>query len=236
MKNLSELYDANFKKVRGKSTQGFIRPTIGEYFMTNKDFTETVKNINTDHIWMGDVLPTGAIYPFNTEGSYNPTLRESGLHFNVDSGYRAYSRIIPEATSDVGMTVKFEVRTNQNPSSLWARGNCFIGSTLSTTSESSSLRLVITSDGIYNWAGHSESTNYYTVDCSVFNTFLWQISETSWKLFVNNQTSPIIETSHSAAWSNELKFGDQTDSTSGGAFAEWRLVGARAGIFDWNNF
>lgn len=40
MKTLSELYNADFKKNRGKAAEGFVRPTIGEYFMTHKDFTE----------------------------------------------------------------------------------------------------------------------------------------------------------------------------------------------------
>jgi hypothetical protein len=49
VQKLSDLYDANFKKVRGKSAEGFIRPTVGEYFVTHKDFTEIHKqNSNVD--------------------------------------------------------------------------------------------------------------------------------------------------------------------------------------------
>jgi len=40
MRNLSELYNANFKKNRGKASEGWIRPTLGEFFMSNKDFQE----------------------------------------------------------------------------------------------------------------------------------------------------------------------------------------------------
>jgi hypothetical protein len=40
MKNLSDLYDANFKKIRGKAAQGFVRPTLSEFFMSHKDFVE----------------------------------------------------------------------------------------------------------------------------------------------------------------------------------------------------
>jgi hypothetical protein len=40
MKYLSNLYDATFKKNRGKASEGFIRPTLSEFFMSNKDFTE----------------------------------------------------------------------------------------------------------------------------------------------------------------------------------------------------
>jgi len=48
MKELSELYNATFKKNRGKAKEGFIRPTLSEYFMTHKDFTEINKVINID--------------------------------------------------------------------------------------------------------------------------------------------------------------------------------------------
>jgi hypothetical protein len=54
VQNLSDLYDANFKKIRGKSAQGFVRPTVGEYFMTHKDFIEIAKTINVDSFrWEG---------------------------------------------------------------------------------------------------------------------------------------------------------------------------------------
>jgi hypothetical protein len=151
-------------------------------------------------------------------------------------GLRTYSRIIPEATSDVGMTVKFEVRTNNNPTN-WARASCYIFTNSIIGSESKSLCLAVTRDGIYNWAGDINPSNYYLVNCLVFNSFLWQISESSWKLFINDQTFPIIITSHTAIWSNELTFGDGTSHTTpSNTFAEWRLVGARAGIWGWNDF
>lgn len=40
MKNLSNLYNATFKEIRGKASQGFVRPTLSEFFMTHKDFVE----------------------------------------------------------------------------------------------------------------------------------------------------------------------------------------------------
>jgi hypothetical protein len=40
MKNISELYNATFKKNRGKAKDGFIRPTLSQYFMSNRDFVE----------------------------------------------------------------------------------------------------------------------------------------------------------------------------------------------------
>jgi hypothetical protein len=44
VQKLSDLYKAYFKKVRGKASKGWIRPTIGEYFMTHKDFTEIIND------------------------------------------------------------------------------------------------------------------------------------------------------------------------------------------------
>jgi hypothetical protein len=50
VQKLSDLYDANFKKLRGKAAQGFIRPTLGQYFMTHKDFYEIpMYNNKTTH-------------------------------------------------------------------------------------------------------------------------------------------------------------------------------------------
>jgi hypothetical protein len=40
VQNLSDLYDATFKKNRGKAAQGLIRPTLSEFFMSHKDFVE----------------------------------------------------------------------------------------------------------------------------------------------------------------------------------------------------
>lgn len=43
MKLLSELYKVTLKKsIRGKASEGFIRPTIGQSFMSHKDFIEVV--------------------------------------------------------------------------------------------------------------------------------------------------------------------------------------------------
>jgi hypothetical protein len=44
MRYLSNLYKATFKKIRGKAYKGWIRPTIGEFFMTHKDFTEVTSD------------------------------------------------------------------------------------------------------------------------------------------------------------------------------------------------
>jgi hypothetical protein len=43
MRYLSELYNATFKKIRGKAKQNFIRPTLCEFLMTHKDFIEIPK-------------------------------------------------------------------------------------------------------------------------------------------------------------------------------------------------
>jgi hypothetical protein len=40
MTTLSNLYNATFKEIRGKAAQGFIRPTLSEFFMSHKDFVE----------------------------------------------------------------------------------------------------------------------------------------------------------------------------------------------------
>lgn len=41
MKFLSELYDVTLKRgIRGKASEGFVRPTIGESFMSHRDFQE----------------------------------------------------------------------------------------------------------------------------------------------------------------------------------------------------
>jgi hypothetical protein len=50
IKVLSELYNATFKKNRGAAAQGFIRPTLGQYFMTHKDFTEVEMDISRDFL------------------------------------------------------------------------------------------------------------------------------------------------------------------------------------------
>lgn len=46
MKELSELYNATFKKNRGKAKEGYIRPTLSEFFTTNKDFVEIVNIVS----------------------------------------------------------------------------------------------------------------------------------------------------------------------------------------------
>lgn len=40
MTTLSNIYHANFKKIRGKAAQGFVRPTLSEFFMSHKYFVE----------------------------------------------------------------------------------------------------------------------------------------------------------------------------------------------------
>lgn len=43
MKLLSELYNVTLKRgIRGKAKEGFVRPTIGENFMTHRDFKEVI--------------------------------------------------------------------------------------------------------------------------------------------------------------------------------------------------
>lgn len=42
VQKLSDLYDANFKKVRGKASEGFIRPTLSQFLMSNNDFVEII--------------------------------------------------------------------------------------------------------------------------------------------------------------------------------------------------
>jgi hypothetical protein len=49
MATLSNIYNANFKKVRGKASQGFVRPTLSEFFMSNKDFVDTTKGFILRH-------------------------------------------------------------------------------------------------------------------------------------------------------------------------------------------
>lgn len=40
---LSEIYDVTLKRgIRGKASEGFVRPTVGECFMTHRDFKEVM--------------------------------------------------------------------------------------------------------------------------------------------------------------------------------------------------
>jgi hypothetical protein len=45
MRYLSNLYKATFKKIRGKAKDGFIRPTLCQFFKTNKDFSEVISDL-----------------------------------------------------------------------------------------------------------------------------------------------------------------------------------------------
>lgn len=177
--------------------------------MTHKYFTKVERDISRDYIWTADVFPTEAAYPFNIYGDYTPTLRDSGLYLNMNMGTSHYYRIIPEATSNAGMTVKFEARTNNNPTN-YARVNCHITTGSSIGSESSSLCSAVTRDGIYDWAGSINPSNYYLVNCLVFNSFLWQMSESGRRSFINDQTFSTIVASHTAVWSDRFAFGDGT--------------------------
>lgn len=70
IKILSELYNATFKKNRGVAAQGFIRPTLGQYFMTHKDFSYV---ITAGHINI--IKPDGSNIRF---GSGRQQLTEPG--------------------------------------------------------------------------------------------------------------------------------------------------------------
>ena len=48
MRLLSDLYNVTLKKgIRGKAKEGFVRPTIGEFFMSDRDFEEILNNIRS---------------------------------------------------------------------------------------------------------------------------------------------------------------------------------------------
>lgn len=70
-RKLSELYNISSKgNIRGKAKQGFIRPTIGEFFMSHRDFEEIR-------------LSNSIAIPFDTESNY--TL-EDGAKIEISGG------------------------------------------------------------------------------------------------------------------------------------------------------
>jgi hypothetical protein len=95
MKLLSELYDVTLKRgIRGKASEGFIRPTIGENFMTHRDFEEIEKfncvqipdtsiYTHTSSIGSASALSDGV---FDKSGDWTTGWAEQGQWANIDFG------------------------------------------------------------------------------------------------------------------------------------------------------
>ena len=70
MKLLSDLYNVTLKRgIRGKASEGFVRPTIGENFMSHRDFKETISFTATGGII--NELGGYKIHTFTSSGTFN---------------------------------------------------------------------------------------------------------------------------------------------------------------------
>jgi hypothetical protein len=108
---LSNIYKAYFKKNRGKASEGFIRPTIGEYFMTHKDFVEIE---STSGGWLrtfsGDIGDDSGI------GTYsNFTYSEINARFDANTTFQGGS---PNITKGVGGLEEGDLLLNSSEGSL----------------------------------------------------------------------------------------------------------------------
>jgi len=64
MTNLTDIYKIVHKN-RGKAKEGFIRPTIGESFMSNKNFQEIVPEI------VPEILPFEKVWTLDNPNAYD---------------------------------------------------------------------------------------------------------------------------------------------------------------------
>jgi len=77
MTNLTDIYKIVHKN-RGKAKEGFIRPTIGESFMSNKNFQEIVP----------EILPFEKVWTLDNPNAYDTSLNDQfGVSVAISETY-----------------------------------------------------------------------------------------------------------------------------------------------------
>ena len=87
MINLSEIYDVTLKRgIRGAAKGGFVRPTIGEHFMTHRDF-ENISSYHDPEFLAKITAPDGAANDhFGWSVAISDTKIVVGARFDDDHG------------------------------------------------------------------------------------------------------------------------------------------------------
>ena len=90
---LSDIYDVTLKRGNREAAKGgFVRPTIGEHFMTHKDFRHTFIPTISNHINPAYNNLTGDLYVYFTGYNNQGVTAHAGPTYTVPAGFN-YERI-----------------------------------------------------------------------------------------------------------------------------------------------
>jgi len=167
--NLTEIYDVTLKKyIRGAAKDGFVRPTLGECFMTHKDFKE-INNSLTLVGYTEDLCTT----PSNAMSDYDALLRVAARAFgNTSVSYT---------------TTAWHGDITVNP------GNTYIGYNFGVPVRIEKYTLVTTNvspeiDSIKSWEFQGSNGGEWTTIHTVVNSPIWGVLEKRSFTFNNENT------------------------------------------------
>lgn len=229
----SSVYNISHRgNLRGKAKEGFIRPTIAEFF-TSKDWEKIIKYLPSPE---GGAYWYGIQYPQLSDPSwaYNgylgqASLEEDYMRVQLDaSTHLSFSKDFG-VDGTTGLTALIELRTDNTTTLGWQRVSCAfrVGGVYEA--------LTFINNETAIWGGH-DVINPVTIDNSNFRKYLIQCKEGNMKVFTNNGTVPIID--YPITFNSTVLWGDYTDDTSPseGAIADWKSVLIQPGIRNWQDF
>ena len=93
MTNISEIYDV-IRNLRGKASEGFIRPTIKQFFTSTPDFEDIASGPNPEYLTKF-LAPDGAVDDyFGWSVAVSDTAIVVGAHYDDDNGDNSGSAYI----------------------------------------------------------------------------------------------------------------------------------------------